>query len=135
MKNIRLFYAILWMSLLLGHFSCSDKKVISEYSKQLEVNFPENMSLVHYDVQSDFQDYSIQSIYKLSFNQKNSLLEEIYLKTCDSSNDEEKHYSCWQKCDDFYSFEYQNKDVGLEIKIVFVAKNDIRTLSIYEYKI
>lgn len=135
MKNIKFFYAILSVTLLLGSFSCSNKKVISEYSKQLEVNFPENMSLVHYDVQSDFQDYSIQSIYKLSFNQKNALLEEIYLRTCDSSNDVEKLYSCWQKCDDFYSFEYQNKDAELEIKIVFVAKNDIRTLSVYEYKL
>ena len=90
MKNNRFYKSILLGLVLQMSFSCSNKKGITEYSQQLQISFPENMSLVYYDVQSDFQDYSIESIYNLSFNQKNALLEEIYLKTCDSSNEENK---------------------------------------------
>ena len=128
------FYKVFLIStLLVLTVGCSNKRDINEYSEQLQINFPKNITLVHYNFDSDFQDYSIQSIYELSYNEKNALLEEIFEDVCDSSDEELKPNSCWQKCDDYYSFKYSN-DIGVEINVVFVAKDNFSTLNIYEVK-
>lgn len=135
MKNNKFYKSFLIATVLTLCIGCTKKKGINEYSEELQINFPEDMNLAYYQTHSDFQDYSIESIYNLSFNQKNALLEEIYFKTCDSLNKKDKHYSCWNRCEDYYSFEYHNKDDGVIINIVFVAQNDIRILTIHEVKL
>ena len=136
MKKNKLSKIFLIATVLALTIRCSKNKGINEYSKQLQINFPEDMTMVHYDTHSYFQDYSIQSTYRLSFNQKNALLEEIYFKTCDflNKNEEDKLSSCWKSCEDYYSYEHYDEDTGLKINIVFVAQNDVRILSIDEVK-
>lgn len=115
-------------------FSCSKTTDIKDYSERLQINFPTNMDLIFYDIQSDFQDYSVTSIYKLTFNQKNTLLNEV-IKNLHDSKEEKKHGLQWHKCNDYYTYEYENKEEGVYISLIFVSKNNLSTLSILEMKI
>ncbi len=134
MKNNK-FYKIFFIATVLTFsFGCTRNKGINEYSEELQINFPENMTLAYYQTNSDFQDYSIISIYNLSFNQKNALLEEIFESICDFSKEEDIHDSCWRRCDDYFSYEFHNKADEVKINIVLVAQNNIRTLTIHEVK-
>ncbi len=119
---------------LLIIFSCSRKAVVKDYFKELQIVFPADMELIFSEKQSDIQDYSVTSIYKLTFNQKNALLDEVIKNLCDSKED--KH-NClqWHKCDDYYSYDYENKDEGVLISVAFVANNNLSTLNILEVKI
>ncbi|MEW7291561.1 hypothetical protein [Aquimarina sp. 2304DJ70-9] len=133
MRNSR-FYILISLLFILNT-SCSRKIDINEYSELLQINFPRDINLVHYKAKSDFQDYSIHSIYTLSFNQKNALLEEIVKNLCDANEEKNKSSSCWQRCGDFFTYEYNNADKGITIKVIFIAKNNERLLNIYEVKI
>ncbi len=133
MRNSK-FYTLISLLFILST-SCSRTSMeINEYSKKLQVNFPSDMDLVYYNEHSDFQDYSIHSIYTLSFNQKNALLEEIVENLCDVHEEKNKHYSYWHRCGDFFSYEYNNTNEGVKIKVIFIAKNNERLLNIYEVK-
>ena len=113
--------------------SCDNKKSdIKKYSEKLNIEFPEGMELIYSDNHSDLQDYDIISIYKLSLNQKNALLDKLII---DRSKGTLTDNLYWNKCDDFYSYEYIDKSIGLHINVFFVANNDFSTLSIQEIKI
>lgn len=127
------FYTLIAFLFILSS-SCSKKVDINKYSELLQINFPKDMNLVHYDTKSNFQDYSIHSIYTLSFNQKNTLLDEIVNNLCDVDEERKKPYLCWDRCGDFFSYEYQNADEDITIKVIFIAKNSERILSILEVK-
>lgn len=93
------------------------------------------MDLIYSKTHSDFQDYSIISIYQLSFSQKDTLLEEIYKTSCNFGFEKPKK-NClnWKKCEDYYFYEYLNKEEDLKISIDLIARNNLSLLTIYEVK-
>jgi len=134
MKLIKLKNFLLF--LLFINFSCKTEIKIEDYSEILKINFPKDMNLIYFDRKNEFQDYSILSIYKLSFNQKNFLLDEIIGNLCNSLDENEFSHSLhWHRCDDFYSYNYTDQEKGVIINVIFVAKNNISTVTIQEIKI
>lgn len=126
-------YFILIIILLSVIVSCNnDKSNIKKYSEKLKIEFPEGMELIYSDSHSDFQDYDRISIYKLNINQKNALLDKLIIDRSKGTLTDNLH---WNKCDDFYSYEYFDKSKGLKINVAFVASNNFSTLSIQEIKI
>jgi len=134
MRKIRFFSLVI--ILLLIAISCQNESPdIKDYSEKLQIEFPEGMDLIFFKKESDFQDYSVSSVYKLSFNQKNAMLDQIIKNSSDESKHRKTYSTNWYKCDDFYSYEYSNKNEGFTINIIFIASNNFSTLSIYEVKI
>lgn len=133
MINNRFYIFISFLYIL--NTGCSTKIDINEYAELLQINFPRDINLVHYETKSDFQDYSIHSVYTLSHNQRNTLLDEIAKNLCDVNEEENTHSSCWHRCGDFFSYEYNNASQDITIRVIFIAKHSERLLSIYEVKI
>lgn len=107
---------------------------IKGYSEKLQIDFPNDMNLIYFNRQSDFQDYTISSVYRLSFNQKNALLDQIINKKS-TDNLEKISNIKWDKCESFYSIEYSDESEGLQIYVILAATNYFSTLSIHEIKI
>lgn len=128
-------FFILILTVIVFCSSCSRGIKIHEYSDKLQINFPENMDLLYYKEHSDLQDYSVHSVYKVSFNQKNILLEEITKDICKSEQEKKALYSCWYRCGDYFSFEYNNEEEGVFIEVDLISKNNMSLLNIYEIKI
>ncbi|WP_458628619.1 hypothetical protein [Winogradskyella sp. PC D3.3] len=126
----------LLLLLLIVNFSCNTEIKIKDYSERLKIDFPADMNLIYFNRENQFQDYSILSIYKLSFNQKNFLLDEIIGNLCNSLDENVSSHSLhWHRCDDFYSYNYTDQEKGVIINVIFVAKNNISTVTIQEIKI
>lgn len=112
--------------------SCSENNYVDEYGKYLGVNFPSDMNQVYINQQAYFQDYSNHSIYDLTLNQRDSIINQIKKLICDTAI--AKNNNCWENKGEcyFYKISDSTKLSGYYLKAILITSDEINTLNIFE---
>jgi len=123
-------FKITTILIIISLFGCKQRDYISDYSKYLDVNLPNDMNQIKINENVNKFDYSNVFIYRLTNLQKENLIGELYFKVGDSVKKD-----CWKRYGDYYSYEISDSTLysGYYIKASLTG-NGMNTLIIKEMK-